>query len=111
MNLHEYETAAAETASPYMGVFRCTLALCEEAGEVSGKLKRAFRDHGWEGGREPLPEVTRQAMIDELGDVLWYVAILARELGTDLDTVAARNLAKLEDRQRRGVIRGSGDKR
>jgi len=47
----------------------------------------------------------------ELGDVLWYVAQLASELGLDLDRVAEANLEKLLSRQRRGVLSGSGDDR
>ena len=47
----------------------------------------------------------------ELGDVLWYVAQIATELDTDLETVARENLMKLEDRQNRGVLGGSGDNR
>ena len=51
------------------------------------------------------------AMAKELGDVLWYVAQLATELGLDLDDVAEANLEKLLSRQRRGVLSGSGDDR
>jgi NTP pyrophosphatase (non-canonical NTP hydrolase) len=47
----------------------------------------------------------------ELGDVLWYVAQLASELGLDLDRVAQANLDKLASRAARNVIAGSGDDR
>ncbi|MCW3068345.1 MAG: hypothetical protein JWL67_970 [Solirubrobacterales bacterium] len=50
-------------------------------------------------------------MSKELGDVLWYVAQIASELGLDLDQVAEANLEKLLSRQRRGVLSGSGDER
>jgi NTP pyrophosphatase (non-canonical NTP hydrolase) len=50
-------------------------------------------------------------MSKELGDVLWYVAQIASELGLDLDEVAQANLEKLLSRQRRGVLSGSGDDR
>jgi NTP pyrophosphatase (non-canonical NTP hydrolase) len=50
-------------------------------------------------------------MSKELGDVLWYVAQLASELGLDLDEIAQVNLDKLLSRQRRGVLSGSGDDR
>ena len=47
----------------------------------------------------------------ELGDVLWYVAQLASELGYDLEQVADANLQKLSSRASRGRIGGSGDQR
>jgi MazG nucleotide pyrophosphohydrolase domain len=50
-------------------------------------------------------------MAKELGDVLWYVAQLASELGLDLDEIAQVNLDKLLSRQRGGVLSGSGDER
>jgi NTP pyrophosphatase (non-canonical NTP hydrolase) len=47
----------------------------------------------------------------ELGDVLWYVAQLASELGFSLDEIAQANLDKLASRAARNVIAGSGDHR
>jgi len=53
----------------------------------------------------------RDELVKELGDVLWYVATLARYLGTTLDDVASLNVAKLTDRQARNLIQGEGDNR
>ena len=47
----------------------------------------------------------------ELGDVLWYLATLATELDSHLGCIADSNLKKLEDRAKRGVLKGSGDNR
>jgi NTP pyrophosphatase (non-canonical NTP hydrolase) len=47
----------------------------------------------------------------ELGDVLWYIANLAEDLGYDLAEIADMNLEKLADRANRNVIKGSGDNR
>ncbi len=82
------------------------LGLCGEAGEVAEKLKKVLRDNGGE-----LSEQTRAAVAAELGDVLWYVAQLASELGLDLGAIAQGNLDKLASRQQRGVLQGSGDQR
>jgi NTP pyrophosphatase (non-canonical NTP hydrolase) len=50
-------------------------------------------------------------MAKELGDVLWYCAGLAEELGYTLQEIAQMNILKLQSRQRRGVIQGNGDER
>jgi len=56
-------------------------------------------------------EEQREAISKELGDVLWYLAQLATELGLDLDNIAQNNLDKLLSRQERGQLHGSGDNR
>ena len=53
----------------------------------------------------------REAIADELGDCLWYIAALCRDLNTDMEDIANNNIKKLKDRQQRGVLSGSGDKR
>jgi NTP pyrophosphatase (non-canonical NTP hydrolase) len=86
------------------------LKLAGEAGEVAEKLGKLMRDEGWAPG-SALTADQRDALALELGDVLWYVAAVAHDLGLPLQEIAGRNLAKLADRQRRGVIAGSGDTR
>lgn len=83
-----------------------SLKLAGEAGEFGEKVGKIIRDRaGVIGATE------REALGDELGDVLWYVAEVATVLGIDLDSVAERNLTKLRSRAQRGVIQGSGDTR
>ena len=105
-SMTNYQKQARQTAKThiigdtnYLG-----LKLAEEAGEVAGKLGKAIRDH------TTLPELKPQ-IIKELGDVLWYVAMLADAFGVDLETIATVNVEKLQDRHERGVIGGSGDDR
>jgi NTP pyrophosphatase (non-canonical NTP hydrolase) len=83
-----------------------TLGLCGEAGEVADKVKKVMRDRGGVFDAE-----VRDDLRLELGDVLWYVAQLASELGFDLDSIARANLEKLASRAARNVIAGSGDQR
>jgi NTP pyrophosphatase (non-canonical NTP hydrolase) len=56
-------------------------------------------------------EAPRAAVADELGDVLWYLAVLAADLGLSLDEIATGNLDKLRSRLARAHIGGSGDRR
>ncbi|MDX8383532.1 MAG: MazG nucleotide pyrophosphohydrolase domain-containing protein, partial [Ghiorsea sp.] len=50
-------------------------------------------------------------IVAELGDVLWYVAMVAKECGSSLEDIANSNLAKLRSRDERGTLQGSGDER
>ena len=75
-------------------------------GEVAEHAKKAIRDDSG-----TITDERRAAMAKELGDVLWYAAQLATELGLELDQVASENLEKLLSRQSRGVLSGSGDER
>lgn len=81
------------------------IGLCGEAGEVAEKYKKCIRDD------KPIVGETRDAIIKELGDVLWYVAAIASELKVTLSEVAEKNLEKLADRRERGTLHGSGDER
>jgi NTP pyrophosphatase (non-canonical NTP hydrolase) len=112
MTLDEYQRGALATAAYPEGVrvLYPALKLAGEAGEVAEKLGKLMRDEGLRPG-DALSGAQREALAHELGDVLWYVAVLAHDLGCSLEDVADRNLAKLADRQRRGVIGGSGDHR
>ena len=58
-----------------------------------------------------LTQQQRDDMAAELGDVLWYVAAVAQELGVSLADVAQANLDKLASRKARGTLQGSGDNR
>ncbi len=82
------------------------LGLTSEAGEVAGKYKKIIRDDSGE-----FTEQSRDALIDEIGDVLWYCSELATALKINLAAIAARNVQKLESRAQRGKIAGSGDNR
>lgn len=110
MDFNDYQFAASETASypgqgTWVGLVYTMLGL-GEAGELQGKAKKVLRDDSF-----IVTDERRAAMKAELGDVQWYVAMAAQELGYTLDEVAVDNIAKLRSRQERGVIGGSGDNR
>jgi NTP pyrophosphatase (non-canonical NTP hydrolase) len=86
------------------------LGLAGESGEYVDKVKKNWRNKGSMSAANLTPE-ERKEFIKELGDVLWYVAASARELGEDLSEVAVQNIAKLSDRMNRGVLKSEGDNR
>lgn len=106
--LNEYQKAALETAI-YPKEYRIiypALGINGEAGEVADKVKKIIRDRD-----SVFDAVTLAELMKECGDVLWYVATLAHDLGFTLEEVAAENIKKLKSRKQRGVIGGSGDNR
>jgi len=78
-----------------------TLGLCGEAGEVAEKIKKFFRDE----------DFSKEDIVKELGDVLFYITALANHIGSDLQIVMNKNIEKLHDRLDRNKIQGSGDNR
>ena len=108
VDLAEYQRLSRRTAEYPREAWLAypALGLSGEAGEVAEHAKKAIRDDDGEVSDE-----RRAAMAKELGDVLWYVAQLASELGLDLDEIARTNLDKLLSRQQRGALSGDGDDR
>jgi NTP pyrophosphatase (non-canonical NTP hydrolase) len=108
MELSDYQRLSRRTAAYPREAWLAypSLGLAGEAGEVAEHAKKAIRDDGG-----TITDERRLAMAKELGDVLWYVAQLASELGLELEDIARANLEKLSSRQQRGVLSGSGDER
>ena len=79
-----------------------TLGLVGEAGEVAEKIKKKIRDG---------EKVTSDEIIKELGDVLFYTTALANYFLSDIGVVMEMNITKLDDREKRGTLKGSGDNR
>jgi len=98
-----YEARAGQTAifPKQKALEYLALGLTSEAGEVAGKVKKLIRDG--KGDKESIAY--------EVGDVLWYCAVLASELGVSLNTIMQKNLEKLHGRKERGTLAGSGDER
>jgi NTP pyrophosphatase (non-canonical NTP hydrolase) len=105
----DYQRAALRTARNKDApdeFMHLVLGLVGEAGEIAEKVKKLVRDED-----SDLAKLDRNDMAAELGDVLWYTAVLANFLDLSLDDVAQRNVDKLADRQQRAVLGGSGDRR
>jgi NTP pyrophosphatase (non-canonical NTP hydrolase) len=113
MDMDEYQKLAGQTAvhpgeHEFIGLAYCGLKLNGEAGEVAEHIGKALRDDG--GVISPEREVE---IAQELGDCLWYVARLAHLLPSKLtlSSIAEMNIHKLQDRKKRGVLKGSGSNR
>lgn len=77
-----------------------------EAGEIQGKIKKILRDNGG-----VITDEVRLEIAKEVGDLQWYIARTAEEIGYDLEEIAQMNVSKLNSRKDRGVLGGSGDNR
>ena len=107
-DLDMYQQVAKTTAiyPREQAIIYPTLGLTGEAGEVANKVKKIIRD-----GTNKNNEDLVQAISSEIGDVLWYCAVLADDIGCKLSDIANANLVKLANRKEKGTIHGSGDKR
>lgn len=110
MQFSTYQERAKETAIYHehsngliTGITYCALGLAGEAGEVANKVKKLLRDED--------TIALRMKIAEEIGDVLWYAAMLADEFGINLDSIASDNLRKLNDRKLRNTVKGEGDAR
>lgn len=108
MTINEYQKGALTTAiyPSERKIIYPTLGLTGEAGEVADKVKKVIRDNNDEFTAERKHQIAL-----ELGDVMWYAASLAHDLGYTLEEVCQMNLDKLASRMQRDKIHGSGDER
>jgi NTP pyrophosphatase (non-canonical NTP hydrolase) len=94
MKLNEYQLLASRTACPHeFELANYGLGLTGEAGEVADLVKKSmFHGH----------EIDQDEIKKELGDVMWYLALLASLAGLSLEEVARANIEKLEKRYPEG---------
>ena len=111
MTFDEYQKQSLKTIvqnrhDDLIGKTILALGIAGEAGEVADKWKKIL---AYQNGE--VSEADRAELAKEMGDVLWYLAVFAEELGLKLDDIAKGNLTKLASRQARDVIKGRGDNR
>ncbi len=110
MTFEEYQKRALTTVISSNDAFKDSLhwvlGINGEAGEVAEKVKKIIRDKNGVMTKQDKLELGK-----ELGDVLWYLAVFAHDLGLSLDDIAGQNLDKLKSRKARGVLGGTGDNR
>lgn len=97
MTINEYQRLAMTTLNKELSnsevLLNGVMGLCGESGEVIDLLKK----HLSQG--HPL---NKEKMLEELGDVAWYMAEIAYALGADLESVLANNIKKLKERYPEG---------
>lgn len=109
VDVAQYETgktAIYPSETEFDAVNYTLIGLANEAGEALGKWKKIIRDK-----RGVIEYADRIALAKELGDVWWYLARAADDLGYNLSDIIMVNQNKLEDREKRGTLEGSGDDR
>lgn len=110
MTFEEYQkralTTVLNTDDSFKDLLHWVLGINGESGEIAEKVKKIIRDKNGLVSDEDKKELAK-----EIGDVLWYLAVFAEDLGMSLDDIAATNLDKLQSRKQRGVLGGSGDNR
>lgn len=92
MTPNEYQKLCMRTANKLDGfklIVNGAMGLCGEAGEVIDLVKKwVFQGH----------ELYKEDVEEELGDVLWYAAILCEGIGTNMEEVMQKNIEKLKRR-------------
>jgi NTP pyrophosphatase (non-canonical NTP hydrolase) len=97
MDVKEYRESAMVTVNRNLDkrdmLINGAMGLCGESGEVIDILKKhIFHGH----------ELDREHLIEELGDVAWYLNEAAYALDSSLEEIFDRNIAKLKKRYPQG---------
>jgi NTP pyrophosphatase (non-canonical NTP hydrolase) len=110
MTFDEYQKKAIVTnlarEDKFQELMQQALGLADEAGEVLAVFKKWIRDQDAD-----FAQLDTENLAKELGDILWYIAVVAHDLDISLDHIASKNIEKLRSRMDRGVLRGGGDNR
>jgi NTP pyrophosphatase (non-canonical NTP hydrolase) len=96
MRINEYEKLAMRTKNDLdhdKNMMNAVLGLNGEAGEIADIIKKAkYQGH----------ELDRNKLIKEIGDIMWYVALMCDSIGIDMELVAKKNIEKLVQRYPNG---------
>lgn len=119
MTIKEYQTIIEKTAvyPKEIGLAYCAMGLTGEAGEVSDKIKKLYRDRDLLNKSFETVATTdeyveiRNGLKKELGDVMWYVTAMANEMNLSLESIMQANYDKLIKRRDTNTLHGSGDNR
>ena len=74
--------------------------LTEEVGELAKIMARRYGEQSWKNGDPRAADNGRQALGDEMADVLWVLLCLANQTGVDLTDELLKNLEKKTSRDK-----------
>lgn len=106
MTVNEYQRLALTTLNSELNreqmLINSVMGLCGESGEAIDIVKKWFAQGH---------ELDRAALLEELGDIAWYLAEAAHALDTDLEAVLSSNIAKLKRRYPNGFSTEDSERR
>ncbi len=96
MDLNEYQRLCKKTAKQFENkekeILTWGLGLTGEAGDVAGCIKKTFAHDNDQ----------RQGIRENLGDALWYAAMICNFFNWDFNEVLEENISKLKKRYPEG---------
>ena len=106
MTINEYQNLALRTLNPSLSqkdvLINGVMGLCGESGEAIDIVKK----HLAQGH-----DLDREHLIQELGDIAWYLAETASALDVSLEEVLQRNIEKLQKRYPEGFSKERSENR
>lgn len=96
MNLNEYQKLCKNTAQDFENkekeIMSWGLGIVGEAGDVAGCIKKTFSHNNDQ----------KEGIRENIGDTLWYIAMICNFFSWDLEEVLEENIAKLKKRYPEG---------
>ena len=97
MDIKEYQEKAERTVNKKLNfdnqLANLCMGLCGESGEVVDYIKKCmYHNH----------KLYKQKVIEELGDLMWYLTNIATFLQIPIDVILNENIKKLEERYPEG---------
>lgn len=91
-NIDEYQAQAPRTANAIIDLTDCCFGMIGETGEVVDTIKK----HLYQG--HPMDDKMRRKLTEELGDVMWYICVLALLCDIKMSDVLDGNVSKIKAR-------------
>lgn len=106
MKINEYQELAMKTLNPSLAkqeiLINAVMGLCGESGECIDVVKKhLYQQH----------DLDHKKLLEELGDVAWYLAEACTALDVHLEDVLEQNISKLKLRFRDGFKKEDSIKR